>query len=346
MDDQNIEIGTNLPNLVSFSDLSGLIQHDEFSLCSGKRILITGASGMVGSYLSESIIYVLKELGQQPAEITILVRGIDNPNLQYVKNAPGVELVVTDLSRWKPDKSFDFVIHAASPASPTQYDSPEEIQNSNIGFLRNLLDSDFEIGKILFISSGEIYGVNAPVPILESYKGSIDTSSKRSNYPLAKLAGETITLSHTGGRVARLFHSYGPGVRSNDGRSFADFLWAASRGKEILLRSAGSDVRTFLYTQDSVIGLLKVLFAEEVSPIINVGSSVPLTIKDFALAVANISNSPISFDNHQIDENYVPSPNHMIIPSTQLLESLGWRQSVGLEEGIKRTLNWIYKSKG
>lgn len=333
----------NVPYLLSNEDLNGLVIESEISSFSGKNVLLTGATGMVGAFLAETIIFGLQKFGLKPAEIVILARSAENQNLLSIRKSPNVSIVVTELSLWKPDRNFDYVIHAASPASPTQYGSSSDIANTNLMFLHNLFDSSQEVSRILFVSSGEVYGADSPVPIPESYVGSIDNSTQRAAYPIAKLAGEKLTISHPGGRVARLFHSFGPGVRSNDGRSFADFLWAASRNQDIVLRSAGADIRTFLYTQDSVAGMFKVLFADETSKTVNVGSTLPYSIMDFAKAVSEVSGSKIKFGKGYEDD-YIPSPNQRIIPSVEILESLGWKQNIDLVEAIYRTLKWIKSS--
>jgi nucleoside-diphosphate-sugar epimerase len=248
---------------------------------------------------------------------------------------------------WRPKQVFDCLIHAASPASPTKYADSSAVFDSNVTFLKS-----FDEGKIpnqvLYISSGEVYGPDAPDLIDESFVGNPIPDSPRAVYPRSKIEGEAVLSSlferrQTDAYIARLFHSFGPGLREDDGRSFSDFLWAAAKGNPVELRSAGEDIRTFLYLQDAVAALLQILTLGTPGEIYNVGSETALSVRGFAEKVALLAGVqvrvPVKYGSDHIE--YTHSPNKSIVPSNKKLRDLGWREIVPLEVGIRNTLDWM-----
>lgn len=313
---------------------------------SEKEVLVTGASGMIGSYFVAALQGLCGSLGITPPNFTLLIRQSSSKNLTQFKKFTNIRMVEAELNSWRSDREFDFLLHAASPASPTKYGNLNEITESNVGFAENLMRSKLP-KKSLFISSGEVYGSAAPVPVDENYKGSIDLTKSRSAYPIAKIKAEEIFLKlsqepFTESYVVRLFHTFGPGMKLDDGRSFADFLWGASQGQDIHLRSAGADIRTFLYLEDAFAGLLKVFSEGQNGETYNLGSSEPLSILDFAQLVGSEAGVDVFSGSPFLEsaEDYVPSPNAVIVPSTRKIESLGWRETIPIHEAISRTLAW------
>jgi len=309
-----------------------------------KRIAITGGTGMVGSYLVEALCRSFEIQGVEPLEIRIISGSMNFSSISHLRNYKYLIFHDQPLERVTKLNGFQILIHAASPASPTQYPSFESLSAINSGALSKLMSQDIE--KTLFISSGEVYGSEAPNPIDEEYKGIIDAKIARSSYPLAKLEAEEVgsqVCSELGAdfRIARLFHSFGPGMRENDGRSFADFLWRAAEGAKPVLRSPGSDIRTFLYLEDTIIALLIVLLHDQTLGAINVGSEVPFSILEFAKRVSWLSGNQgdLEFDFEQT--HYIHSANKVIVPKTSRLCELGWRQEIDLDAAIIKTLAWI-----
>jgi UDP-glucuronate decarboxylase len=168
-----------------------------------------------------------------------------------------------------------------------------------------------ETERVLYISSGEIYGSDAPTPVSEEFVGKIDHELPRSAYPLAKIEaekiGQEICVKYgIDFRIVRLFHSFGPGVRENDGRSFADFLWQCARGKEPILFSKGHDVRSFLYSEDAVAGMLTVFLKDQSTRPINVGSEQAVTILEFAKKVSELSGQKERVTFRLEEQEYQP----------------------------------------
>jgi nucleoside-diphosphate-sugar epimerase len=260
---------------------------------------------------------------------------------------PNVRIIETELVEWKVDRSFDYLIHAASPASPTKYKSPESIVQSNLGFLESLREQCLP-PSVLFISSGEVYGSSPPLYVDESYNSAVIPRSARSVYPEAKISTERLLQEMkrdglTSPLIVRLFHSFGPGLRVNDGRSFGDFLWSAAHAENLSLLSSGSSIRTFLYIEDAVAGLLTVLTKGIPGEPYNIGSDKPMAISEFADLVARIAGVEVLYPATSLEtrDDYVHSPNLMVVPSLEKAVNLGWRPMVELGKGVERTLDWI-----
>lgn len=199
-----------------------------------------------------------------------------------------------------------------------------------------------EIRKIVFISSGEVYGALPPDEDQEI--PNFDLSVKRNWYPAAKMAGEKL-LGEFPASIAtsiRLFHTFGPGVKEDDGRSFADFLWAAARGKDIILKSNGLQERSYLYIPDAIEGIFRIL--EQVNntePIFNLGSEKKSTVLSLAEMVSQKTDTNLRFE---FTEEFEHSPNHSLLPNTAKLKSLGWNANYDLSFAIDKTLQWIRNS--
>jgi nucleoside-diphosphate-sugar epimerase len=332
---------------VSLDESKSLARRVDFGKIAGKEILVTGASGMVGSFLTSALLNCCLIQGLTLPKITILARDARSSNLRQFGKLPNVKVVETPLCDWRLEKDYEFLVHAASPASPTMYGDAKSVLDANLGFLEKLQNQVMP-ETTLFVSSGEVYGANMPEKVEESRELGEIFDSPRSVYPRAKIQTELLLkemgrAGFTRPLIARLFHSYGPGVREGDGRSFADFLWSGARGNDIGMLSSGHSTRTFLYLEDAVAGLITVLTQGASGETYNVGSETPVTILDFATSVSEIANVKVVYSSwpEGQEADYVHSPNTSIIPSSKKLSGLGWSQEVSLREGIIRSLNWI-----
>jgi UDP-glucuronate decarboxylase len=331
-------------NLLSSEEIYSISERVDFEIFAGQRIVVTGASGLVGGYLTYALLKCTAFLGEQAPKIIAVSRNGNFPYLQSLTRDDRMTFLKADLETKRMDFDFEILIHAASVASPTQKSSIESIFNINCNLLKNTYTNPGSTQKVLFISTGEVYGSNAPKWVTEDFIGEIDSTTYRANYPKAKLAGEKIVaeLSKVGveGRIARLFHSFGPGLRLDDGRSFADFLWAASARELPELKTSGTQIRSFLYLEDSIVGLLKVLGSDVETPI-NVGSENEVSILDFAKNASSIAGLKGKVDFNLNETTTTFSPNDVVLPSTSRLRSLGWSQKIDLNKGIGRTIDWI-----
>ena len=315
----------------------------------GKKILITGASGMIGLYLLESLVAVFNGYDIKPEQIQILNRQ-DNKIINEISSITNFITVRTqDFHTIKEKFESDYVIHLASPASPLIHSRSSELDYINRVFLEKLIPR--KGGTILFASSGEVYGNEVPSPIKEEYFGRYPISELRSNYPKAKVLGEEYisSLFQNGEvsnfKIARLFHTFGPGMRSDDGRSFADFLFAVANGKNIKMHSAGQVVRSFLYSLDAVTAFVKLLSDKSQNGSFNVGSEDKVSILDFAKKVVAESGGKTAIEFTVPVKGYTETPNQVLFPDTSKLQKLGWERKVPLEQAINLTLRWIAQSK-
>ena len=334
-------------DLVSTSEVQSLLQRVDFSQLAGKSMLITGGSGMIGAYLCEVIVRCCDEAGLQAPALTLLVRDSKRRSLAMLEARKEVTIVETSLSTWRSDNKFDYCIHAASPASPTKYGSKDSVIEANVGFLKSISTGRIP-STILFVSSGEVYGPACPEGVTEDFVGELSPASPRSIYPEAKIEAEGLLLElgeqgSTKPIIVRLFHSFGPGVRVDDGRSFADFLWSGAMAQDIKLKSPGKDIRSFLYLEDSIAGILTCLTKGIARETYNVGSDEAQSVFEFATEVGELSGVRVFVDqtNSTAGGQYIHSPNVSIVPSNQKLRGLGWTQQTTLEDGIMRTILWI-----
>jgi nucleoside-diphosphate-sugar epimerase len=326
-----------------FEDIFGLLP--DFSISSKlkpKSILITGAQGMLGNALAKAISF-LQSTGQLPDTKLILLSREWEPKVVESWKTNKSCMLMQNSSISEINFPIEIVIHTASPSNITQINSYAELYEVNIGFLKGI--RELNPGKIVYISTGEVYKGET----LEegSYSKNLSKSFKRDWYPIVKLEAElelkqrSIENEFSASSV-RLFHTFGPGVKKNDGRSFADILWSAVLSKEIILKSRGNQVRSFLYLSDAIDAILKIALTNESGyKVINVGSNVPVSILEFAEMVSIITKSSISFN---LQSDFEHSSNNYLVPLISNLNSYNWIAKVHIVDGIKFTVNWIKNS--
>ncbi len=233
---------------------------------------------------------------------------------------------------------FDTIIHCASPSNITKIESFYELSDINTGFLRECISSVTE--KVVFISSGEIYG--GSITQIDSIPPSLDENTRRHWYPIAKLETEEFLKRKTEDAnlsvdVVRLFHTFGPGLSPHDGRSFADIIYSAASSKVITLKSDGQQIRSFLYLGDAVSAILLSLIRRNAYQVSNVGSPIGTSILGFANLVAEITGSVVRFSKSKFEH----SPFDSVIPDITGTVKLGWTPKVELPDAISSTLLWL-----
>jgi nucleoside-diphosphate-sugar epimerase len=322
-------------------DISQRVSLEEFR---GKRICVTGANGMLGSYLSESILRVAEYQGVIIQELVLFIHKSNMANYDFLRKSSLVKIEsIANLNNYTPE----IVFHAASPGSPKHFGNSDDMDHINSGVMSIFARKNLQ--NFIYISSGEVYGSPMPNPVSEDFMGEIDLSLSRSVYPKAKRKGELEIkeLSEKFGFnscSARLFHTFGPGVRESDGRSFSDFLWKAAKKdiNGIGLRTEGQAIRTFLSLRDSAAALLLIACLPKSVGAINIGSSKPISVFDFARKVAELSRVPF-VSTSGINSDIEESPFSIIVPDTSKMEKLGWKETLEISESIEITLNWIRK---
>lgn len=323
----------------------------------GKKILITGASGFVPAYMVETILYLNETVLKKKARIFALVRDIKKAKTRfsYYSNRKDLEFIVQDVSARIKNKKFDIIIHAASPASPKYYGKdPIGTLSPNVIGTYFLLDlaKKCKAEKFLFFSSGEIYGevTKEQVPYKENIYGYTDPLAIRSCYAESKKMAENMCACwnyqhNLNTLIVRPFHTYGPGMRLDDGRIFADLVSDIVNKRDLSLNSDGSAVRSFLYLADATIGFFTVLFKGIPGNAYNVGNEKGImSIKELAELLVNSypeRGLSVKVKPSSTTSGYLASTISRAHPDTSKLKALGWDTKISIKDGFIRTIRSI-----
>ena len=307
-----------------------------------ERALVTGGAGFLGSHLCDALL----AKGIEVVCMDNLITG----NLRNIEHLVGHEhfvFVKHDVCNFihVPGK-LDYILHFASPASPKDYlELP--IQTLKVGSLgtHKALGLAKERGaRFLLASTSEVYGDPNVHPQPETYWGNVNPVGPRGVYDEAKRFAEALVMAYhryhgVDTRIVRIFNTYGPRMRLNDGRALPAFMSQGLKGEPITVFGDGSQTRSFTYVQDLVEGILKLLFSDEVEPV-NIGNPREMTILEFAELVKDLtgSKSGIVFEPLPVDDPKIRQPD-----ITKAREILGWEPEVQVEEGLKVTLEYFKK---
>ena len=332
-----------------FERMAATLEADELAR---SRWLITGATGFVPAYLVRFLAW-LNARDSLGMEIHLWVRSREKAGRLFPwtgKEDPSWRVTAPDWERpadWTVPPC-EYLVHAASPATPRACQAdPHGVLTCNVTATHALLRKAEarSLKGFLFFSSSEVYGdTGRNAYPSESEPGLLDPASPRVLYPLAKRLGEAVCHEawHAQSlpvRIARIFHTYGPGMDlANDGRVFADFLHNIVKAEDIVLRSDGSGRRAFAYLSDTVSGLLAILLRGEKDGCYNVGNrEAVLSVSELADLLVDLA--PAGNPKKVVmDEKHPQSASRSVYPDTHRLESLGWRPGVDPREGFARTL--------
>lgn len=305
-----------------------------------KRILITGAAGFLGSHLCDRFI---KE-GFFVIGMDNLITG-DLKNIEHLFHSQDFEFYHYDVSKFiHVPGHLDYILHFASPASPIDY-LKIPIQTLKVGSLgtHNCLGlAKDKKARILVASTSEVYGDPLVHPQNEDYWGNVNPVGPRGVYDEAKRFQEAITMAyHTfhdvETRIVRIFNTYGPRMRLNDGRALPAFIGQALRGENLTVFGDGSQTRSFCYVDDLIDGIYRLLFSDYESPV-NIGNPNEISLKEFAEEVLKLTNSnvKISYEPLPVDDPKQRKPD-----ITRAKELLGWQPKVSRSEGLKITYDYF-----
>jgi dTDP-glucose 4,6-dehydratase len=303
-------------------------------------VLISGAAGFIGSHLCERLL----EEGYEVIGLDNLITGLER-NISHLRNAPHFEFRIHDVTKPLPaSERIDYVIHAASPASPKDY-LEHPIETLDVGSIgtKNMLEAAERHGaKFLITSTSETYGDPAIHPQVESYWGNVNPVGPRSCYDESKRFAEAITMAYHRARgvrtsIARIFNTYGPRMKLNDGRVVPAFLDHALRGEPITIFGDGSQTRSFCYVSDLVDGLYRLMLSEEAYPV-NLGNPHELTICQFADVISQATGAQSGTVHQPLPED---DPKQRRPDIGKARRILGWEPRVLLEEGIRRTIEYF-----
>ena len=321
---------------------------------SGCNILITGATGLIGS----SLVEVFMERSQKDYHIFAMGRNENRARIRFAKYwaDPSFHFILHDVTNpLNCNIKFHFIIHAASNASPNFFSQrPVEVIKSNIYGVSNLMDYGMRNGLIrfLFVSSGEVYGEGDGRVFTEDYSGYVDCTSPRSCYPSSKRAAESLCVSYAQEYgidvvIARPSHTYGPYFTEKDNRVYAQFIRNVLTGEDIVMKSTGEQFRSWCYVVDCVSGILHILLKGQSGQAYNIAdNNSNITIYDLAMMIAKIADKQVVIDAPSDLEKRGYNLVKKSIYDTVKLEKLGWRIWEGtMENKMVSTIKSIRKNE-
>lgn len=302
--------------------------------------VVTGGSGFLGSHLCDKLI-----------QKNIAVICVDNlltgslENIQHLFGNPLFHFIRHDITNFihVPGK-VDYVLHFASPASPLDYHQLpiETLKVGSLGTHKALGLAKEKKARFLLASTSEVYGDPLVHPQTEDYWGNVNPIGPRGVYDEAKRFAEALTMAYqryhgVSTRIVRIFNTFGPRMRLNDGRAIPAFFSQALKNEALTVFGDGMQTRSFIYVDDEIDGIIKLLFSEEKEPV-NIGNPEEIPVKQIAEEIIKITNSgsKIIYQDLPIDDPKVRQPD-----ITKAKEKLGWEPKIDRIEGLKRTMSYF-----
>ncbi|MEN9745295.1 MAG: UDP-glucuronic acid decarboxylase family protein [Bacteroidota bacterium] len=307
---------------------------------SNKRILITGAAGFLGSHLCDRFI---KE-GYDVVAMDNLITG-DLKNIEHLFKLKQFEFYHHDVTKFiHVPGAIDYILHFASPASPIDY-LKIPIQTLKVGALgtHNCLGlAKDKKARILVASTSEVYGDPLVHPQTEEYWGNVNPVGPRGVYDEAKRYMESITMAyHTyhkvDTRIVRIFNTYGPRMRLNDGRALPAFIGQALRGEDLTVFGDGSQTRSFCYVDDLIEGIYKLLMSDYAYPV-NIGNPVEISLLSFAEEILKLTGAKSKIVFHPLPQD---DPKQRRPDISKAKDILGWTPVIERSEGLKKTFDFF-----
>lgn len=305
-----------------------------------KRVLITGAAGFLGSHLCDRF---LRE-GHYVIGMDNLLTG-NMKNIEHLFPVKEFEFYHHDVTKFvHVPGNIDYIMHFASPASPIDY-LKMPIQTLKVGALgtHNLLGlAKAKNARILVASTSEVYGDPLVHPQTEEYWGNVNPIGPRGVYDEAKRFMESITMAYHNfhgvqTRIVRIFNTYGPRMRLDDGRALPTFMSQALRGENVTVFGDGSQTRSFCYVDDLVDGIYRLLLSDYFMPV-NIGNPVEISLKQFAEEVVNLIGNDVKIVYEPLPQD---DPKQRKPDISKAKELLGWEPKVDRMDGLQRTLDYF-----
>ncbi len=322
---------------------------------SGKTILIAGGAGFLGRYLALTLDYLNENVLEKPCKIIILDNFISGMKGE-LEQKDNLEIIEQDISKpFKINGKIDYIIHAASIASPVFY-RKFRLETIDVGILgtKNLLElaKEKNVESFLFMSSSEVYGDPDPkfIPTSEDYLGNVSCIGPRACYDEPKRIGETLCMVYSDihnlpVKIVRPFNIFGPGMRLDDGRVIPNFVTSALKGEKIPVYTGGGNTRTFCYITDAITGFFQVLLSTHNKEVFNIGSDEQeIQMKHLAEIVSGLVGDGKSRFQHSDGPSEVYSksnPSRRFPDLTKIRELVGYEVRVNLVTGLKRFIKWV-----
>lgn len=313
---------------------------------SGASILVTGATGLIGGCLVETLMMNPNKNYQVYAS----GRNEERARLRFKDFADDAAFHFVRYDVMQPlqsDIRFDYIVHAASNASPNFFaKSPVEVIKSNIDGVAHLMDYGLNHGmkRFLYVSSGEVYGEGDGRVFTEDYSGYVDSAKPRSCYPSSKRAAETLCVSYAAEYgadvvIARPCHTYGPHFTEQDNRVYAQFIRNVLHGEDIVMKSTGEQFRSWCYVVDCVSALLHILLKGTNGEAYNIADAKSnISIRELAETIAEIGGRKVIVDIPDPDEKRGYNPVTKSVFSTVKIDLLGWQSQNHMLEGLEKTI--------
>jgi len=305
-----------------------------------RRAVVTGGAGFLGSHLCERLLDSAFDVLCIDSFLT------GSPlNILGIRASSRFKLLDCDISEAiDVPKDIELVLHFASPASPTDYARYpiETLRAGSLGTMHALEIARLCAARFVLASTSEVYGNPLEHPQRESYWGNVNPIGPRSSYDEAKRFSEALTVAYSerygvDTAIARIFNTYGPRMRPDDGRVIPTFISQALRGEPITVTGDGAQTRSVCFVDDTIDCILRLASSSYAGPI-NIGSEEEMHVLDIATRVREItgSKSPICFVDRPVDDPDVRRPDTSLAS-----EVLGWKQSTTLREGLEKTIPWF-----
>jgi dTDP-glucose 4,6-dehydratase len=304
------------------------------------RAVVTGGAGFIGTHMCRRLL----DLGMEVVCVDNLCTGEIN-NVKTLQGYRGFEYMDNDVStRFFIDGPVSYVLHLASPASPADFTRiPIEILKVGTYGTNNTLDLALSKGaRFLLASTSEVYGDPAVHPQPETYLGNVNCIGIRGVYDESKRAAEAYTMAYhrhhqVDTRIVRIFNTYGPGMRVDDGRAIPNFAAQALRGEPLTVYGDGSQTRSLCYVDDLVEGTLRLLASDVIDPV-NIGNTEEVTMLELANRVREATKSSSEIVHRELPSD---DPRQRRPDLTRANTLLGWQATTPLSEGLPATIDWF-----
>jgi dTDP-glucose 4,6-dehydratase len=307
------------------------------------RIVVLGGAGFLGSHLCDSLI----TQGHSVVCVDNLITG-NKSNIKHLMSHPDFEFSKQNISNGlKIDGNVDYVLHFASPASPIDYYKypVETLKVGSMGTMRALNLARQNKSRFLLASTSEIYGDPLQSPQTEDYRGNVNPVGPRSVYDEAKRFAEAITMTYhrlygIDTKIVRIFNTYGPRMKKDDGRAIPTLMNQAMRGEPLTIFGDGSQTRSFCYVSDLIEGINRFMLSDFVGPM-NLGNPEELTILEMAEKILQITGSGSGMVFRPLPED---DPKQRRPDITKAQKILHWNPIVKLDTGLRETVEWFKKA--
>tara|TARA_B100001559_G_scaffold318429_1_gene325571 strand:+ start:1182 stop:2114 length:933 start_codon:yes stop_codon:yes gene_type:complete len=304
------------------------------------NIVVTGGAGFIGTHLIEKLVM----RGDNVIVIDNLLTG-SKENVSNFEKYENYSFINLDVQNYiKIEGDVDYVLHLASAASPKAYtDNPiNTLKAGSIGTINTLGLAKAKHAKYLLTSTSEVYGDPEISPQPETYWGRVNPNGVRSMYDEAKRFAEAAVSSYNriyniDSRIVRLFNTYGPKMKINDGRVVTNFIVQALNGEDITIYGKGNQTRSFCYVSDTVAGIIKAMDSES-NEVFNIGNPNEITILQLAETIIQLTESKSGVKYQELPDD---DPSQRKPDIDKAINILDWKPDIGLEEGLNKTIVWV-----